>query len=826
MKQFIKVICLTILLYPITTIASKNPIKWQLNRTLQTPLVTGRTYTITYTFTNQIPLRLIKAINISKLSSPVSEFSYVDNCSGKFLNPNETCTVDVTITPLSSGAKYFQLTIDGYSKDQVKLPEITTIAIGSAATGVVSNTSQSLAYQMTQGTNGSFTFTFTNEGSTEATNVIGSLSQTNGTASILENTCGDSASPGTIANKANNGSCYISGNYSASVLGEQTVTATLTFSNADGSPSTAQTYTDVVSSSESGDILGSLISPYYLPPVMTQNTAFPTKFLFTNVSTNQVDLSGTNVGSVSCLDNNSNSCGTCDSSGCTGTLSSFSSSCNDYLPYTSPAAACELQATFTSPAATSPITSYTLTASVPYTGDDSPATIKTTGTVVTTLPTTRTITVINDCDFDVWFSLNGASVPGSCSTTTSLGCPDGASCNTNKGTCFWSNPAPNSAGSGATPYNLVKNGGENTVTILANNIGGVQWSGNISASLNCNNTSSCQQAGCNNAGGSSSCYPGQGFTQPATEAEITMNVSSSDSYDVGTINGFHIPVTMQPVYYDDGTTEIAATANGYTCGSPGAYGSDATNNSFGSCDWSTVSLPSPASGTGHSSGYYWVTTGGSPCDISNASSQCGSTQLCGIAIDTSTDALSTICGNFLGYWTGDQVCSYSNLPSSIESFFGCSTKLSTLSSAASLPFPSGATLYDLMSCSVPNNDPYPLYNSCYNSYANSSTSQIQTCCGCVDWWDVPSTTSPGNIGSNPDTQSCGTQIDPVWTQYIQPMVQWMKNACPSAYTYQFDDKTSGFSCSNNLPNESNSVDYVITFCKGNTGLPSGITDGR
>lgn len=799
--------------------AGTNPITISLNRVFQNPLVVLRAYTITYTLTNNLPVQMIKPIVVTGIGVPNNEFSYTNQCSGHRLLPHQSCTFAVTLTPLVSGEKSFQLQIGGYDNNVVYATKLTTTATGSFVGGVTGSPTQSLAYQMTQGTSQNYTFTFVNDSDTAATNVVSTVTQSNGVAAqIITNTCMSGGSPGTIPNKANNGSCYITGSYNASQLGAQTVTAVLTFDGSSGSPASTNTYTDVVSSITPGSILGTLIVPDYLPPLMTQSTSYPTYFLFTNTSSNQVDFSGTQVGSVSCETSHHVSCGTCDKTGCSSGsyLSGFSSNCNNDLPYTSPAAACEVQAQFNAPTATDPTTTYTVTASLPYTGPDSPATVSTTGTVVTTLPTTRTITLVNQCGFNVWFSLNGASVAGSCNSE-GVGCPPGTSCDTTKGTCFWANPSPNSPGTGATPYELLAHTGTNTVTIPAYNYGGVQWSGNISASLGCDNTASCQQASCFNHGGSSSCGAGKGFSQPATEAEITMNVSSSDSYDVGTINGYHIPIAMQAIYYQG----IPALPNGYTCGSPGQYGTDATDNGFGSCNWNTVSVPTPVGGTGYSSGYYWVTGNGASCDISNPAQQCGvsSDLVCGVAIDYNTNAITTGCGKFLGYWTGDQICSYGNLPNAVNSFFGCTTPLSSLPATGSLPFPSGATLYDLLSCSVPNNDPYPLYNSCYNAYPTSSAEQIQTCCGCVDWWDA-------GVDSNSSTQSCNGQVDPVWTQYIQPMVKWMKAACPSAYTYQFDDKTSGFSCSNNLPNQPNSVGYVITFCEGNDGAPTGVSDGR
>lgn len=825
-KNLIKFFLL-IILYPLTCNASKNPIQWNLNRTFQIPVISGRTYSVTYTFTNQLPLQLVKPLIISKNASPSNEFTYIDNCSGRKLLPNQNCTVSIILSPQTSGPKHVQLTIGGYDNNLVRVPEIRSFGIGNAESlnSVIGATTQSLPYQTGLGMTNDFTFTFTNYDRVTATNVVSNVSQTsNGTLTITSNTCSPDGNPGTILNRANNGSCVITGTYSPSTEdGEQTVTATINFDGANGSPASTFTYTTFTQGD--ANLVGSLITPDYLPPIMTPSgSTYPTYFLFTNQGPDDVTFSGANVGTITCVTGDNTPCGTCNSSTCNGNFvpGSFSSSCTTSLAKPSPGlAACELQASFSAPAATDPVTKYTITASVDYSINSvaqTPATISTAGTVVTSRPTTRTIKLVNNCGFNVWYSFHGASVAGNCSKETGLGCNDGNSCDQANGSCYWTNPNPDSGYS----FEIAPSGGVSYATIPAFNYGGVQWSGNVSARLNCTD-SSCAQAGCGNVGGNASCPPGVGFNQPSTLAEFTMNVASADSYDVETINGFHVPISIQPVYYFDNTSPTLATPNNYTCGTPG---NSVANNGFGACNWQNVNLPKPSGGTGKSSGYYWVTGGGNTCDITSGSAQCSNSgQICGIAINNSTDTLSTVCGNFLGYWTADQICSYTNISATIDNFFGCSTKIATLPEAAGLPFPSGATLYDLFSCVVPNADPYPLYNSCYNSYPNSSTSEIQTCCGCVNWWDS-SVTGGQTIQANDNAQSCGTQVDPVWTTYVQPLVQWMKAACPSIYTYQFDDKTSGFSCSNNLPNSANSVGYIITFCDGNSGLPSSITDGR
>src|SRR5690606_8788341 len=108
-------------------------------------------------------------------------------------------------------------------------------------------------------------------------------------------------------------------------------------------------------------------------------------------------------------------------------------------------------------------------------------------------------------------------------------CPAGSQCNPSAGTagqCFWENfgPADNN-------YQLAALGGTHSVVIPDSTDPSLEWSGAFSASLGCSG-SSCAQAQCQNNGGTSSCAPGVGFSQPATQAEITMLKSSVDTYDV------------------------------------------------------------------------------------------------------------------------------------------------------------------------------------------------------------------------------------------------------------------------------------------------------
>lgn len=438
---------------------------------------------------------------------------------------------------------------------------------------------------------------------------------------------------------------------------------------------------------------------------------------------------------------------------------------------------------------------YSATATLDYADAMGPeqSTVTTQTYVVPSLTENRNITFQNNCPFKVWFSLNGSALNNSPSCTKDTDCPSGTRCNTSTSSCYWKNYAsPNDT------YLLSANGGSNSVTIPLhpNTDPNIQWSGNFSASTLCISGQNCGQAECGNQGGDAPCAPGVGFKQPATQAEITMNRNTGDSYDLEVINGFHIPIAMKPIYYPS----IDAIPDNYNCGTPGEF---KEVNGFGGCDWRSASP--------NGNGYYWVTNSGNTCNITAPS--CAGGTVCGL-----NESFQQVCGNFLGYWTANEVCGKSNVPASVRAFFHCDIALPA-------GYPQNSTIYDLMACAVPTGDTNPTFNSCYLNYSGFSRSKISQCCGCSDWWTE-------GVAANPHTQSCtpagqtSAQSSPEWKQYVFPGLVWIKKACPSSYTYPFDDKTSGFGCTNNAQNAPNSTGYTLTFCPGNSGLPHGINEGR
>jgi hypothetical protein len=131
------------------------------------------------------------------------------------------------------------------------------------------------------------------------------------------------------------------------------------------------------------------------------------------------------------------------------------------------------------------------------------------------------------------------------------------------------------------------------------------WGGIIGGRTNCNGDT-CETADCGN--GPNACKDGLGLSQPATQAEITMQ-KDVDWYDVEIINGVNIPISFGP-------TNVSPSGS-YTCGRPGDI---YPNTDVGACSWN-FNPPSVD--------YNHVTAGGRGC---NSNSDCGG-QTCGISFN-------------------------------------------------------------------------------------------------------------------------------------------------------------------------------------------------
>jgi len=86
--------------------------------------------------------------------------------------------------------------------------------------------------------------------------------------------------------------------------------------------------------------------------------------------------------------------------------------------------------------------------------------------------------------------------------------------------------------------------------------------------------------------------------------------------------------------------------------------------------------------------------------------------------------------------------------------------------------------------------------SCYQPGADTA------CCGCANWQDVLSSSSVPS-----STLPC-VNSNPVWTNTVQPTLQYIKAGCPNCYTYPYDDFSSTFTCANTV-NGFNTQSYTV-----------------
>ncbi len=740
--------------------AATNPIQWmQDQRFPAVVFVPGGTYVASYVFLNQIPFTMVNPLIIEKTSNAPSEFSYNDLCTGKKLAYLEPCTVTIYLNPTTVGLKKVRLT-ESYGNDRVPLPELTTTASNtSGGTDVTGATTTELLNPLGVNDSAPWAFTFTNNGAADATGINLSVSVTG-----YKTTCGLTL-PG-IASAPNN-HCMVQGTYTATSTGPFTLSATLSY--AQGAPVSLTTSTN--GSATNSGLVCSRAVPF--APETLINSTTPITLLCTNKTGNQITITGhtTNY----------------PTGGADGTFTIAPGGDNCTNQILGNGNSCQLKGTYAAPA--SAVNDITISLLVDYDiGSTTGLTAQTeTSTdIVTQIDNIRTIHLVNQCNFPVWWSMVGGAPSNSAACSSDADCNKGSLCNVGAKLCYYNNYGPISGS-----YELAPNTGVATTQIIqtpASTLSDqILWKGLISASTQCTNGASCLNNDCQSNGGLTSCLPGVGFQQPATEAEFTFKLTGQgnvDSYDISNVNGFSMPISMA----------TNQTASDYQCGTAG---NNEASGSLKACSYENITPPTNM--------YYWVTNTNSSCNSQNT---CGSNtnQLCGLAFDPNTNGFVKNCGDFLGYWAANQICQTS--PGFISPFgdnFACNQVLSN-------PFPNNTyTLTQLLKCSPPLSTA-PLFNSCYLSYTEYSSEERTQCCGCTDWVGI----------ANPSASCPVGQTDPQWTKYVYDLIKWMKQACPTSYSYPYDDKASSFTCASSAATE-----YTITFCPGGgTGLPVNKTDGR
>lgn len=140
-----------------------------------------------------------------------------------------------------------------------------------------------------------------------------------------------------------------------------------------------------------------------------------------------------------------------------------------------------------------------------------------------------------------------------------------------------------------------------------------------------------------------------------------------------------------------------------------------------------------------------------------------------------TDQVVKVCGKAVGIWSSDEVCVYS------------------AGRYASAPYTctKGVT-----------HGTYTELYGCSGAYVTSgyqpNQPSVDTVCGCYTWESAPE-----------DAQKC-VSVNPEWANVAYPWVKMVKDMCPTAYSYAYDDMTSTFTCAGD--NTAGDLTYELEFC--------------
>ncbi|CAJ1344105.1 unnamed protein product [Effrenium voratum] len=400
--------------------------------------------------------------------------------------------------------------------------------------------------------------------------------------------------------------------------------------------------------------------------------------------------------------------------------------------------------------------------------------------------TGRRLNIINKCARPMIMHVTGGNSEVPCGS----GCPTGMTCNPIRQLCYFDMPAP-SATSGwtilageqvqiFTPNEPIQQG--NGVT--------ADWSGKLEFYPNVTMDGGlASSALCNGAG---KCPTYQGLNGVATAVEFTFVPHGSDYYDVSIINGFNVGIEMKPDRTFRAVFEGASGGTrGYNCGAAGA--SAQPDRRISPCSYSfQKSLRHPVH-VDISPLMIMVDGGRGSCaghaDCSGIGIVCG--QVAKTVFDSEagihrpTTEISMECGRPIGTWSVYQLCVWSGnayrSPPPYEGLIDC------------------ISMHDMFACAGPL--PWPV--TCYGKDVMGGE-----CCGCANWTEVLGIPVPEG------GEGC-TGFSPTWKEAAQPFYEILKEGCPTAYTYAFDDETSTFTCrtaesvSSGMPNK---VGYDITLC--------------
>ncbi|WP_028387739.1 thaumatin family protein [Legionella fairfieldensis] len=809
-----------------TGFAGLDPVAWRLTPSTNfVNIQAGEQASAIYTLTNQLPwpTRITTMIRASGLS-----LTYFDQCNQNTLKPGGSCNINVFFNPIVAGSATFQLTYQ-YNRDVIPLPVWTAIASPSSHFSITGQFSEPAPFPSLFYTNQApfITAQFSNTGNRPLTHcragtapgqnqlTINPLSAAIVTTDVpAMGTCGTVSSPVTL--NPGDPPCTIYGQLSSlQNTNNATLTAQVTCDQA-----TAAIQKSFAIQTQSGCTSASVNALLPLPTSTYLYADNMVKFQITNTcATDNISL-----GTVAIT-------ATTGSATITGTVAqppaTYDNCSNETLL---PGQSCTITASVI-PAPPINAAGLTVTASVP-TGGSSPATGNTTATTVNSNnQPTHHVVFVNQCPFDVWYGVaNGgnSSCPGPACESQDPNLttyPSGAPASAYYLAAQTSNVAPSTIDVSMTSY---QNGAFWPRT------GCTMQSGQFNCA-----TGTCQtmanSATCLSPpdGGSGPVQPQSPFTK--FEATIVSTPGGDGVYDVSVINGMTVPVEVKAFGPSTGNTPSTV----YNCSGAGALLQPASNNTLGNCSWdlnpeSTIPISSI------NSDFYWV--------IPGADDGCTDGINCGMSYSqfpqsngNSPGPINRRQGGFLGYNPLVNDAAYINLAQwgsrNLFTLYGMGIEIAGQTGGNNY----GTQLVSGTNIVLPGNT-YPAYNvllsipgitnnGSLNSCYQIGNSFFAHCGGCVDWNITLPAEQCGNGSPNyqPDWNLDWTtnQIAaPIGNYTPLQAIQWLKQACPTAYSYQFDDPSSSFQCTedNGTPLLTS---YQVTFCPGGvTSLPSGATEGR
>ncbi|MHB1947710.1 MAG: thaumatin family protein [Gammaproteobacteria bacterium] len=751
------------LVFAVNAFAAKDPISWSVSPTSGFPAATtgGSAYVVSYTMTNNLPFA--KALSVS-LQYTGGSFSITNGCNTT-LAPKGSCTMYVVFQPTKAGQSTARLIL-AYDKNRVPLPQLSSTASSvetptDRITGAVTTPLPAATYV---GTIYPVGFTFANNGDNAHT--ASSLSVNGFTPTF--NTCTSALAP--------NSTCIVFGSFSPVTTGPATLSVTYNYTNGKSYSVPLSTQT-VVNPTQSvcHQVNGFTTLPLPTSTLIYADNVVQYQFM------NNCNVSSETVGQVSI---------TSDATTSPPTLTKGTDTCSGK---TIPAnGTCTVTVSVIPNATTGAGNDLSVSASLPFSGSTQAATA-TTSAIVNAIPnqsTQHTVFFVNQCNQGVWYEFQNG-VGGSGANRKS---PDPTP--TNQRT--FQNYQLDQQLTGAAPATKILSFNEYVNGAIYGRTGCSAASG------------TCLTANCPVIQGTATCQPAVGANNPATIFEEDMDgaVASDGVYDISLINGFNLPGEFRSL-----APQVNPLNFNNACGQSAGAVIQPMGSPLGICPW-TFTPPSTLS-PDQPENYNWVSSG--PDDGCASTSSCTGGQICGEAYSTGVEGTAPInrrCGTFQGYWTIASYAGYSSASQwgSVDLYtaYGLGTALPLGPTGMSYGTVGGvaATYANMYGCTPTSNGSL---KSGYGAAPAPSPLPESNACGCYNWDQA------GSVAPTAQSEPC-VMTNSQWINTVFPRISWIKEACPTAYSYQFDDKSVSFTC--NVANQKTA--YQITYCPaGKTGSPRG-----